>query len=144
MAETRILVVEDEQPIRDLIAFGLRRAGFEVALADTIGVGTPRKVQAALDAALRKALNGHFPNLAQMKLVDYKVRVINSEAGTAACVRVVIESRDEDEVWGTVGVSEKIIEASWIALVDSFEYKLYKDEGKKSAAPRTRPVPAAT
>ena len=54
-----------------------------------------------------------------MHLVDYKVRVINSEAGTAAGVRVVIESRDENDVWGTVGVSENIIEASWIALVDS-------------------------
>jgi 2-isopropylmalate synthase len=98
----------------------------------------------ALDAALRKALNGHFPNLAQMKLVDYKVRVINSEAGTAAGVRVTIESRDEDEVWGTVGVSENIIEASWIALVDSFEYKLYKDEGRKSAAkPQGVPVSAS-
>jgi 2-isopropylmalate synthase len=88
----------------------------------------------ALDAALRKALASHFPNLSQMQLVDYKVRVINSEAGTAAGVRVVIESRDEDEIWGTVGVSENIIEASWIALVDSFEYKLFKDEGKKLAA----------
>ncbi|MEX0677822.1 MAG: citramalate synthase [Pirellulales bacterium] len=94
----------------------------------------------ALDAALRKALNGHFPNLAHMKLVDYKVRVINSEAGTAAGVRVVIESRDDDEVWGTVGVSENIIEASWIALIDSFEYKLYKDEGHKSSAPRAKAV----
>ncbi len=56
------------------------------------------------------------------------------EAGTAAGVRVVIESRDEDDVWGTVGVSENIIEASWMALVDSIEYKLCKDEGKKSAA----------
>ena len=63
-----------------------------------------------------------------MQLVDYKVRVINTEAGTAAVVRVVIESRDEHEVWGTVGVSENVIEASWIALVDSFEYKLCKDE----------------
>jgi len=89
----------------------------------------------ALDAALRKALDAHFPNLAQMHLVDYKVRVINSEAGTAAGVRVVIESRDDDEVWGTVGVSENIIEASWIALVDSFEYKLFKDNGRKSALP---------
>jgi 2-isopropylmalate synthase len=62
-----------------------------------------------------------------MKLVDYKVRVINSEAGTAAGVRVVIESRDNDDVWGTVGVDENVIEASWLALVDSFEYKLYKD-----------------
>ena len=55
-----------------------------------------------------------------MHLVDYKVRVINSEAGTAAGVRVVIESRDDADVWGTVGVSENVIEASWIALVDSY------------------------
>jgi 2-isopropylmalate synthase len=82
----------------------------------------------ALDAALRKALNGTFPNLRQMHLVDYKVRVINSEAGTAAGVRVTIESRDERDVWGTVGVSENIIEASWLALVDAIEYKLCKDE----------------
>jgi 2-isopropylmalate synthase len=82
----------------------------------------------ALDAAMRKALHGMFPNLAEMHLVDYKVRVINSEAGTAAGVRVVIESRDQHDIWGTVGVSENIIEASWIALVDAIEYKLYKDE----------------
>jgi len=82
----------------------------------------------ALDAALRKALNGTFPNLRTMSLADYKVRVINSEAATAACVRVVIESRDTRHVWGTVGVSENIIEASWNALVDSFEYKLCKDQ----------------
>ncbi len=82
----------------------------------------------ALDAALRKALHDAFMNLADMQLVDYKVRVINSEAGTAAGVRVTIESRDQHEVWGTVGVSENVIEASWIALSDSFEYKLWKDE----------------
>ncbi len=82
----------------------------------------------ALDAAMRKALNGHFPGLKKLHLVDYKVRVINSEAATAAGVRVVIESQDETDVWGTVGVSENVIEASWIALVDSFEYKLWKDE----------------
>jgi 2-isopropylmalate synthase len=81
----------------------------------------------ALDAALRKALMATYPSLADMHLVDYKVRVINSEAATAAGVRVVIESRDEHDVWGTVGVSENIIEASWIALVDSIEYKLDKD-----------------
>jgi 2-isopropylmalate synthase len=82
----------------------------------------------ALDAAMRKALNGSFPSLRKMQLVDYKVRVINSEAGTAAGVRVVIESRDKDDVWATVGVSENVIEASWIALVDSYEYKLCKEE----------------
>jgi 2-isopropylmalate synthase len=80
----------------------------------------------AMDAALRKALATNFPSLADMHLVDYKVRVINTEAATAAKVRVVIESRDAHEVWGTIGVSENIIEASWIALVDSIEYKLAK------------------
>jgi 2-isopropylmalate synthase len=79
----------------------------------------------ALDAALRKALNGHFPNLRGVHLVDYKVRVINSDAGTAAAVRVVIESQDADgATWGTVGVHENVIKASWDALVDSIEYKL--------------------
>lgn len=82
----------------------------------------------ALDGALRKALQQTYPNLAHMQLVDYKVRVVNSRAGTAARVRVVIESRDQQSVWGTVGVSENIIEASWLALVDSFEYKLFKDD----------------
>jgi 2-isopropylmalate synthase len=83
----------------------------------------------ALDAALRKALNGHFPNLRGVQLVDYKVRVINSEAGTAAAVRVVIESQDEEgHTWGTVGVHENVITASWDALVDSIEYKLFKDQ----------------
>ena len=67
----------------------------------------------ALDAALRKALNGHFPSLNEMHLVDYKVRVINSDAATAASVRVVIESKDEHDTWGTVGVHENVIEASW-------------------------------
>ncbi len=82
----------------------------------------------ALDAALRKALNGTFPSLNAMRLVDYKVRVVNSEAGTAARIRVIVESADEHDFWGTVGVSENIIEASWIALVDAVEYKLHKDE----------------
>jgi 2-isopropylmalate synthase len=85
----------------------------------------------ALDGALRKALQHFYPSLAEMQLVDYKVRVVNARAGTAARVRVVIESRDTDAVWSTVGVSENIIEASWLALVDSFEYKLFKDEEKK-------------
>ena len=70
----------------------------------------------ALDGALRKALESHFPRLREMTLVDYKVRVINERAGTAARVRVVIESKDADSVWGTVGVSENVIEASWQSL----------------------------
>jgi 2-isopropylmalate synthase len=82
----------------------------------------------ALDAALRKALNGSYPVLRDMRLVDYKVRVVNSEAGTAARIRVFVESTDGNQNWSTVGVSENIIEASWIALVDAVEYKLYKDD----------------
>jgi 2-isopropylmalate synthase len=84
----------------------------------------------ALDTALRKALLSTYPNLESMHLVDYKVRVINSAEGTAARVRVVIESADDSDVWATVGVSENIIEASWLALVDAVEYKLLKDDGQ--------------
>lgn len=82
----------------------------------------------ALDGALRKALLPFYPNLSDMSLIDYKVRVVNARAGTAAKVRVLIESRDRNMTWGTVGVSENIIEASWLALVDSVEYKLLKDK----------------
>ncbi len=81
----------------------------------------------ALDGALRKALLPMYPRLAEVHLVDYKVRVVNARQGTAARVRVVIETRDGADVWSTVGVSENIIEASWLALVDSIEYKLFKD-----------------
>ena len=78
----------------------------------------------ALDAALRKALSEVYPALSQMHLLDYKVRVINAQEGTAAKVRVSIESTDGDAVWGTVGVSENVIEASWLALADSFHHFL--------------------
>ncbi|MBI3990521.1 MAG: citramalate synthase, partial [Candidatus Omnitrophica bacterium] len=82
----------------------------------------------ALDNALRKALEEFYPTLAQMRLSDFKVRVLNAKSGTAAKVRVLIESRDQHDEWATVGVSENIIEASWQALVDSIEYKLLKDK----------------
>jgi len=88
----------------------------------------------ALDSALRKALTPAFPELDEMTLLDYRVRVINSAEGTAARVRVVIESRDQDTLWSTVGVSENIIEASWIALVDAFEYKIHRDRGVVAAS----------
>jgi 2-isopropylmalate synthase len=78
----------------------------------------------ALDAALRKALSEVYPALSEMDLLDYKVRVINAQEGTAAKVRVSIESTDGDAVWGTVGVSENVIEASWLALADSFHHFL--------------------
>jgi 2-isopropylmalate synthase len=82
----------------------------------------------ALDAALRKALGDFYPEIKDVHLIDYKVRVVNARAGTAAKVRVFIESRDKDSIWGTIGVSENIIEASWQALVDSVEYKLQKEK----------------
>ncbi|CAN2039074.1 (R)-citramalate synthase [Candidatus Magnetomoraceae bacterium gMMP-15] len=78
----------------------------------------------ALDNALRKALDKFFPNIDSMYLVDFKVRVIDGRSGSKAKVRVLIDSRDQDNIWSTIGVSEDIIEASWQALADSFYYKL--------------------
>ncbi len=82
----------------------------------------------ALDNALRKALEKFYPELKEMELSDYKVRVLPGRDGTAARVRVLIESRDDNDHWGTVGVSHDILEASWQALVDSINYKMYKAE----------------
>ncbi len=81
----------------------------------------------ALDGCLRKALEKFYPGIRSVKLSDFKVRVINAQADTAATVRVLIESTDQQSSWGTIGVSENIIEASWQALVDAVEYKLMKD-----------------
>jgi len=81
----------------------------------------------ALDAALRSALIRFYPRLEQMKLVDYKVRIIDSKSGTAAKTRVFIESSDGDSTWATVGVSYDIIEASWLALRDSVDFLLARD-----------------
>lgn len=80
----------------------------------------------ALDGALRKAIVDIYPEVSKVRLTDYKVRVLDSREGTAAKVRVMIESADEEKVWVTVGVSTNIIEASWLALVDGIEYKLMK------------------
>ena len=82
----------------------------------------------ALDAALRKALTVHYPQIKDVELIDYKVRVLNGKDGTAARVRVLIETMDKKsgEKWGTVGVSENIINASWEALIESFEFYLQK------------------
>jgi 2-isopropylmalate synthase len=90
----------------------------------------------ALDAALRKALATIFPHLNRMHLLDYKVRVINAQEGTAARVRVSIQSTDGERVWGTVGVSENVIEASWLALADSFHFYLGTGAKKPSSTPQ--------
>lgn len=81
----------------------------------------------ALDKALRKVLEEFYPSLCSMRLTDYKVRVLDSRSATAAQVRVLIETTDGAATWSTVGVSTDIIEASWMALVDSIEYKLMKE-----------------
>ena len=103
-----------------------------------ISVGNDQEITAAegdgpvnaLDNALRKALTKFFPQIQEMALVDFKVRVIDGSEATAAKVRVQIETRDPREIWSTIGVSENIIEASWQALVDSVQYKLSKEMNK--------------
>ena len=88
----------------------------------------------ALDHALRKALEEFYPNLREMRLLDYKVRILDESKGTAAKTRVLVTSGDDRETWGTVGVADNIIEASWRALVDSVEYKLRADERRGAAS----------
>ena len=80
----------------------------------------------ALDAAMRKALQFFYPDIEVVRLVDYKVRVIEGVGGTGARVRVLIESSDGEQEWRTVGSSTNIIEASWLALADSLEYWLLR------------------
>ena len=82
----------------------------------------------ALDNALRKALERFYPQIKNMKLTDYKVRVLDSDSATAAKVRVLIESTDGKDVWTNNWCISRRIEASWLALVDSIEYKLIRDE----------------
>jgi 2-isopropylmalate synthase len=101
-----------------------------VQLALTLPNGTDRVHTAsmgngpvhALDSALRKALVDHYPEITDMYLVDYKVRVLDATEGTSGAVRVLIQTRNNGETWGTVGVHENIIEASWQALTDSIIY----------------------
>ena len=98
------------------------RVGKKLAQAQAQGDGPVN----ALDSALRAALAKSFPKLRKITLTDYKVRILDGVAGTAAKTRVLIESTDGRREWGTVGVSENIIEASLEALVDSMEFALLK------------------
>jgi 2-isopropylmalate synthase len=113
---------EGEDPISE--ATIMVKVGKEVEHTAAEGHGPVN----ALDNALRKALEKFYPELKDVKLLDYKVRVLSAGEGTGSQVRVLIESGDSHGKWGTVGVSENIIEASWQALVDSIEYKLLKGE----------------
>jgi 2-isopropylmalate synthase len=103
------------------------RVGDQVEHTAAVGNGPVN----ALDNAIRKALEKFYPELKEVKLLDYKVRILTTKDGTAAQTRVLIESGDGESKWGTVGVSENIIQASWQALVDSIDYKLLKEEMEK-------------
>jgi len=92
----------------------------------------------AMDQALRKSLSEFYPSLREMHLSDFRVRVLDEKAGTAAKVRVLIQSQDKTDSWWTVGVSENIVEASWIALKDSIEYKFVKDGKSKRGKKRKK------
>lgn len=113
---------EDEPPYSE--ATIMVEVGGKVEHTAAVGNGPVN----ALDNALRKALEKFYPELREVSLKDYKVRVISSGKGTGASVRVLIESGDKKDTWGTVGLSHNIIEASWQALVDSIDYKLLKEE----------------
>jgi 2-isopropylmalate synthase len=113
---------EDKEPVAE--ATIQIRVGGQLEHTAALGNGPVN----ALDKALRKSLEKFYPQLKGMELIDYKVRVLPGPAGTSAKVRVLIESTDGQDQWGTVGVSHDIIEASWQALVDSINYKMYKCE----------------
>jgi 2-isopropylmalate synthase len=114
-----------------------RDGGVETEATVKVWVGDQRRISVgegngpvnALDAALRRGLNGAFPALEHVRLTDYKVRILDETADTDAVVRVLIESTDGDEVWTTIGVSTNIIEASWQALIDSLVYGLLRAAG---------------
>jgi 2-isopropylmalate synthase len=91
----------------------------------------------ALDRALRDAIGELYPDLADIKLENFKVRLIDEHSGTAAITRVLLDASDGDDVWGSIGVSENVIEASWEALVDSLEYGM-------QARRRASPVPPSS
>jgi len=113
---------EEEAPLSE--ATIMVRVGDRVEHTAAVGNGPV----SALDHAIRKALEKIYPELKEVKLLDYKVRILSTKDGTGAQTRVLIESGDGRSKWGTVGVSENIIEASWQALVDSIDYKLLKEE----------------
>lgn len=120
-----------EQPCRDSNICSFAQLKIEVDNQIEITAGEGDGPVHAIDVALRKALVRFYPVVSSIRLIDYKVRVLDSKSATASKVRVLIDSSDGAESWTTVGVSTDIMEASWIALVDSIEYKLIKDVEKK-------------
>jgi 2-isopropylmalate synthase len=126
------VIVEEQRGDADPVAEATVRVRVKGMLEHTAAAGNGPVN--ALDHALRKALEEFYPGLREMRLLDYKVRILDESKGTGARTRVLITSGDGDETWGTVGVAENIIEASWQALVDSIEYKLRRDERRRGEA----------
>src|SRR2546427_7274217 len=126
------VIVEEQNADREPLAQATVRVRVKGILEHTAASGNGPVN--ALDHALRKALEQFYPSLKTMKLLDYKVRILDESKGTAAKTRVLITSGDAQETWGTVGVADNIIEASWLALVDSVEYKLRADERRRASA----------
>jgi 2-isopropylmalate synthase len=120
------VIVEEQNATPEPVAEATVRVRVKGMLEHTAAAGNGPVN--ALDHALRKALEEFYPGLREMKLLDYKVRILDESMGTGAKTRVLITSGDGEETWGTVGVAENIIEASWQALVDSIEYKLRADD----------------
>ena len=123
----RVIVEKEEKDAPVSEATILVKVGEKVEHTAGLGKGPVH----ALDNALRKALLKFYPALESVSLVDYKVRVLSSKDGTASVTRVLIESSDGKRTWETLGVSENILEASWLALVDSIDYKLLLEEEKE-------------
>ncbi len=123
----RVIVEKKEEGTPLSEATIMVRVGDRVEHTAAVGNGPVN----ALDNAIRKALEKFYPELKEVKLLDYKVRILSTKDGTAAQTRVLIESGDKTSKWGTVGVSENIIQASWQALVDSIDYKLLKEEASE-------------
>lgn len=130
------VIVEEDRDTKALVAEATLKLGVGGRVEHTVAEG--QGPVDALDRGLRRALEKFYPGLSAMSLVDFKVRVIDGASGTSSKVRVIVSSRDAAEEWGTVGVSENIIEASWQALRDAVEYKLLKDlrRPRKAVPPR--------
>ncbi len=126
----RVIIEKREENEPEAEATIMVRVGGKTEHTAAVGNGPVN----ALDTALRKGLEKFYPTLKDVSLIDYKVRVFSAGRGTGSRVRVLVESGDKKDKWGTVGVSENIIEASWQAITDSITYKLLKDEKDPAAA----------
>src|SRR5262245_36191460 len=125
------VIVEEQNTEQEPVAEATVRVRVRGVLEHTAAAGNGPVN--ALDHALRKALEEFYPSLKDLKLLDYKVRILDESKGTGAKTRVLITSGDGEETWGTVGVADNIIEASWQALVDAIEYKLRRDDRRARA-----------